>query len=578
MQSLKIEFQENLEKMFFFHPDLALELMACALKKDFGQEKVSLDNSLSDYLSTCNNDLPELFYYFGLEEEGINTALELTRKGNVKKVIVVVEDLSELVSFFSTKLRREVLESNELEFVWGKSQDALLAHLQNVCWNTPYEKNKIVVSKKFLKNKEELVRDFYEVIKVINGSLAMIRGEFFGNRSLEVVNNIIFNSTKIPNSSLVMEMKGCCKGMPAVICGSGPSLDEQLELLKHYENDVVIFAGGTSLLKLCSSGITPNVIAGLDPSSRECGRYFYSPYYEVPFCFKPRFNCKALDMTHNPLMYFGGTTGYKISSWIDQELEMPVSECKGGIFTTNTCISIAGILGCSSIILLGMDLSKPLDNYKEKTLEEEVSNSSCIMKNSLGESVVSHWQWASSLEWFVEYQNYYPHINFINTSQKGLVIPGASIKTFEEAIKSSKRPQRDIQNMIYTALQQSSSFVKPERIYECLSKLKKEVDFTKEVTEKILEETQKHRAFSHENVIEGYFSASCKKELKKMDNSLIYNLFLKVFDKYHNLFNKKEKSTKRDDSKEFDTIIKRYSFIREKLEDFDALSKILDAK
>ncbi len=141
------------------------------------------------------------------------------------------------------------------------------------------------------------------------------------------------------------------KGIPAILCGAGPSLSQQIPLLRQIQDRALIVAGGSSFPALTSKGLVPHFACGIAHEEDEVERFFHAKGYEVPLLYTIRLYEKALQMIHGPKFYV--PTGHFLE-------QLSFIEGGEGIFgevsVTYTLAQILRLMGCDPILLVGVDL------------------------------------------------------------------------------------------------------------------------------------------------------------------------------------------------------------------------------
>lgn len=151
------------------------------------------------------------------------------------------------------------------------------------------------------------------------------------------------------------EYKDAFKDKPAIIVSAGPSLNKNIEVLKKYKDNAIVFCVGTALRSLYRNNITPdflNVIETVNtslhynlPISKDIN-FIAEPYTEKTFLdieFKNRFVTPSLETD--------------ASRWFLEKAEKEFTpfETKGTV--AYHALYSAYYLGCNPIILIGQDLA-----------------------------------------------------------------------------------------------------------------------------------------------------------------------------------------------------------------------------
>jgi len=105
------------------------------------------------------------------------------------------------------------------------------------------------------------------------------------------------------------QLRGKFEGVPAIICGAGPSLERQLPLLRRLSDRALLIGCGSALTALTHHNLFPHVAGGLCPDPMEGQRFWHNEGQEVPFFFRTRIDHDALDAIHGPHLYTQGCEG-----------------------------------------------------------------------------------------------------------------------------------------------------------------------------------------------------------------------------------------------------------------------------
>ncbi len=166
---------------------------------------------------------------------------------------------------------------------------------------------------------------------------------------------LLKNIPNLMNEVPLIKYKDSYKGKTALIVSAGPSLDRDIEIIKKYRNNVVVFAVGTALKTLIAHKIKPDFLCIIETynSSRQVENidlsdvYFVTEPYSNPtlrtFKFKQIFSHIS---ANTPINHFWAEI-------CNENIEEYWS--KGTV--SYTALNCARILGCSKIVLTGQDLA-----------------------------------------------------------------------------------------------------------------------------------------------------------------------------------------------------------------------------
>lgn len=134
---------------------------------------------------------------------------------------------------------------------------------------------------------------YYDKIKKVIEKLIAIKA---GNRATReafgglFVRNILKNIGSLGRMKPVRGLYGCAENCPAIVIGSGPSLDEQIPLLKKHKDRAFLIAVDSALPALLGSGISPDMVISIDPQPY-CAEHFLNcdmggavPVFSISSC------------------------------------------------------------------------------------------------------------------------------------------------------------------------------------------------------------------------------------------------------------------------------------------------------
>lgn len=164
--------------------------------------------------------------------------------------------------------------------------------------------------------------------------------------------------------------KGRFAGTPAIICSAGPSLTKQLPKLADVTDRALVLAVNTAATALGKHGVAPHAVVSVE-SLDITGQLADLPWLRDVAGF--------LEMTGNPNIFdlpFRRIAPVSVDtsacSRFTRKLD-PDNHVNGGFCVAHTAMSIAHVLGCSPIILIGQDLAFAGDKvYAAGTVFEEI--------------------------------------------------------------------------------------------------------------------------------------------------------------------------------------------------------------
>ncbi len=188
--------------------------------------------------------------------------------------------------------------------------------------------------------------------------------------------------------------KGAFKGVPAILVGAGPSLDQQGDLLPSFRGRALIIAGGHGCEKV---SCLPDVTVSVDKNPLASVLYPQAPLF-----FQGR-------MAPENQRLFQGKRFLIPDGHFPflNELAGEFSLFDGGWTVGNCMASLALFFGCDPIVSLGLDFC----GKKENQIAE---------KNRLGQQVWTQGDWMMAKEWMQELSLQRKETRFFNTAEEGL--------------------------------------------------------------------------------------------------------------------------------------------------------------
>ena len=169
------------------------------------------------------------------------------------------------------------------------------------------------------------------------------------------IHNLLANFPSLSRAKSIDRLQCQYSRTPAVVCGAGPSLHNDIEQLKKMYNKIILIATDSAVKVLVRENIDPHFIVSIDPQPIN---YYYLNDYQgmAKFIVDPSscyLNVRNIPM--NSLYYTGATIpiAEKLFELID---EKPSKLAAGGSVST-VALDLAIKLGADPIFLLGQDMA-----------------------------------------------------------------------------------------------------------------------------------------------------------------------------------------------------------------------------
>lgn len=295
-----------------------------------------------------------------------------------------------------------------------------------------------------LKDKEE---GKYKEFQNEYFSTISFNSQVFGNSSEDTLiglDNILNNNEHLLKNQDFKKIEGF-KDKPAVCVAAGPSLDKNIDVLKEYQDNVLIIACDTVLEKLLKNDIKPDIVSVLERVEKIYD-YFFKDLIEKTMI--PDKTVLIAEGVAHPKI-FDNFPGEKVTvfrqnvpteRWFPEKIK-DVQTIEAGNSVANLNFSIAHDLGASPIILMGQDLAYSKDGkahtietgYEEFGDEDltEDNQDTVEVKGYNGETLKSKKWWKIFKQWF-EFKIAKDNIHCIDATEGGAYIKGTKVMQLEK--------------------------------------------------------------------------------------------------------------------------------------------------
>lgn len=438
------------------YPDLAFLLSLFPYK----EKKLPKDQALLDnFLQTVNLEEIEVLYISGLIGYSLPKKASNWLDADQKRALVFIEeDLGAFAAFSQQRL----LENPQVHFHYsdGDPTDALADMF-------PTDRLAIFEGKAFdgagLKRKSAAVSALYSDVLY----------------SHKIVENVLSNFKRLKGA---FDARGKFEGIPAVICGAGPSLAKDFSMLSEIQDKALIFGGGSAITVLTENGLQPHFAIALDPNDEEYDRLHQASYFEGPFLLAPRLHHGVLQTTNGPFGYLKSDTGGIVENYLEEELGIegdPIGPDLGeeAFSVTTLALSHAYAMGCNPIILVGVDLAYTggvryaagVEAKADQTKDPRALEERIVRKDIHGETVETLLKWVMESDCISAFAKKHKEVAILNATGGGLGFEGMKNVLLEEIFSNAK--SQDLSGLIHQWIQFSPLNFKHEKIEEILVRL-----------------------------------------------------------------------------------------------------------
>jgi hypothetical protein len=266
-------------------------------------------------------------------------------------------------------------------------------------------------------------------------------------------NNFVRNIAYVQQAFYANGFKNSFQGATAIVCGAGPSLQQVTEQLKKLEKKAVVIAGGSAVAGLSKRGVIPHFGVAIDPNLEEYWRFRDSFVLRCPLLFSTRLFSDVFRTCSGPFGYLRAGIGGVPELWMEEELGLTdpllgTNVSSESLSVTPICLAFAQHIGCSRIILVGVDLAytggkRYVDGISETQIHfQQIESEKIAMdrilrrKDKRGKFVQTAVRWVMEAASIAHFAKKHSEIHWINATEGGLRIDGfeeRSLKNIEFA-------------------------------------------------------------------------------------------------------------------------------------------------
>lgn len=458
------------------------------LQMEFGllYQKKPLEEA-QKWFHSLSLDKTQVLYVYGVGLGVYFLALkDWVEKDPERHLVFFEDDLTVLKRFMEEKVATEILQHPQVNVCYLEDAEDAQGVLETLYWSfvmTPFQ---VVALRSYEEHKNQKFEAFkYKITSSTMTKDALVDeylrygGAFF--------KNFYPNMLELHRSNWGNALFGKFKGVPAIICGAGPSLEKQLTLLKQLHNNALIFAGGSSLNAITQQNILPHFGAGIDPNQEQLSRILATRGRTVPFFYRSRMLHEAVREIQGPRLYISGAGGYDIAEWYEEKFNIAQEFLDEGHNVVNFCTEIALRLGCDPLIYIGLDLAytdkKAYANgvntdaliSVDALLNEEDPDKRGILRTDIyGKPIITLWKWIAEADWLGQFAKDHPEITLINATEGGLGFPNVPTIPFAEVAESHLKKKFSLKNRVQKEIKKAAlTQVTEEKLREATEELKR---------------------------------------------------------------------------------------------------------
>lgn len=444
--------------------------------------KGGITDEIASSLSKLKLDEIEVLYIYGLGLGHYAFSLFNWLEEDRRRDLVFIEEDIEVLRLFAESTQADCLLSHpqiHLRFLLDPKR--WRPFLEERASEFPYEHVALIALEAYQKRNPRRVREMSLYLM----RRTTVHHAIYMDRSFYHVlsKNVLSNFSRIDGGFYANELRGAFQGIPAIICGAGPSLQDELETLKNLEERALIFAGGSAVTALSHRGVYPHFGVAIDPNFEEYNRFKNSLAFNLPLLYTNRLHPKVFETCNGPHGYVRALTGGPIEEWWEKELGIDLIPLRGGfdleaLSVTTTCLELATTMGCNPIILVGVDLAftnnaiyaggvvdDPSFFLNQREGETRASEQLLKRKDRLGNLVYTLVKWVMESRAISRFAKKNRSNQFINSTSGGIGFPGI---LYQSLSTLSFPPPFDLKGQVHQLIEKSRFSFQSNQLLERL--------------------------------------------------------------------------------------------------------------
>lgn len=312
---------------------------------------------------------------------------------------------------------------------------------------------RLVLFPNYQKRRPELCQELGLALEVVSQSQTMIATQQLALEET-IYDNFYKNIAKLEGAIPGRDLYGKFAGVPAIICGAGPSLEKVVPGLRELADRALIIGSGSALTALTNQGFTPHMGSGLCPDPMEGHRFWHQQGYELPLLFRSRIDQSALSYIHGPKIYSNGCEGaQRVAEWIEERLGIEGEAIDSGPSIFTLSCEWARLLGCNPIIFVGLDLALAPGGagYAPGVLHGSEGLSFSFEEIEV-EGVTTYWKWIYESEILSQFIRLHPEVTYLNATGGGIGVQGAEKVDLMSCAERILTRRYDIEGRLHSEL------------------------------------------------------------------------------------------------------------------------------
>lgn len=449
-----------------------------------------LDEEVEEAIKPLRLETLEVVYIYGL---GLGHYYfpfkEWLMENKERDLIFIEENLSVLKAFLEMEHAQEILAHPQIHIRFNLDKKRISTFLEECAQSFPVERMDVIALSSYKKHYRSR---FYRLRLKLHRQTTVEYALFHESRYYNhFIDNLIPNFQRMESSFDGNGLKDIFKGIPAVVCGAGPSLANDIETLRSLQESALILAGGSAITALSNQGVIPHFGVAYDPNKEELKRFMAASSFEIPILYASRLHPGIFNTCNGPNGYLHTQTGGWAEYWMEDRLGLNQEPLQMGFTTEALSVTTAGLqlactYGCNPIILLGVDLAFTNDQAytsgvvasagaELKKRKEDVRSSERLLsrKDIYGRPIATLVKWVMESATISTFAANNSEFSFINATSGGLGFKNIVNTPLHEMIFSHSY---DLYGMVHQAIETHPLPIPPGKVEKQLALLRKSLE------------------------------------------------------------------------------------------------------
>ena len=361
-------------------------------------------------------------YHYTLFGMGMGYHVTEILKADKRNTVIVLENKKEVLRYALTYMDwRTYLEERRLFIIYKPDILALLKTVEQRqkgdTFLVHYPSLQMIEHPKA----KEVLEDFFVTTSSMREQKKLLDENFYR-----------IQAEKLPEAELLTPL---FQGKTLAIVGGGPSVDEEIENIKKYRDQIVVFAVGTIAEKLVKNGIEPDVIVITDPQETMYRQIAGFETKQIPLILLSTASADIL-RHYSGKAYVVYQEGYEPAEIAAREKGYMLFLTGGSVSTL--ALDIAIKFKAEKIILIGMDMAYTGNRSHAKGIGREIDSDLDLRRviSTEGKIIATSKNLDIYRKWIERRIASEPNILIYNTG-KGARIVGTCEKSLGEIMQES---------------------------------------------------------------------------------------------------------------------------------------------